>query len=235
MFKRYGIYEAPVTPNNVCGLNPDGYLVIPERVVPFNWMGNMETCGESFEELKKAIKDNGETAINLFAEIAATPAKVEVTGFWFENMKPIKGLHIKLELTDIYGDVIEALPDYANIDLGEDPKGDCIDPCLKNCGETGIDTFVKYRTDTSKNKSLIGRGNSAILKLTIIEEPTKGLLSECPVGVLPMFRGGLLYKSFCNVRNIVSQDDEDFTHLDGATTAGMAKWKASDRKTEVGE
>jgi len=234
MYKRYGIDEQPVTPLNICGLNPDGYLTVPERVVPFNWMGSLDRCGESFNVLKKAIKNNNDTAVGLYAEVAATPAKVEISGLWFENMKAIAGLHIKLELTDIYGDIIEAMPDYANIDLGKEPCG-CKMPCQQGCGTEGIDTFAKYRFDTSGSNGTVGRGDSAILRLTIIEEPEKGLLAACPMSNLPMFRGGLIYRSFCNQRNIIEQDGKDFSCLDGATTLGIAKWEASDRKEEIGE
>ena len=218
---------------NICGLNPDGYLEVPERIVPFTWMGNIDPCSSDYDNLKEAIKKNGDTAIGLFAEIAATPQKVELGAVWFENMRPVEGLHIKLELIDMNGDVIEVIEGADDIDLGIDPCGED-DSCKDGCKSGGTSTYFKFRFDRSGSKGNIGRGESAILRLTIIDEPADGLFgTDCYSAKLPLFTGGLSYRSFCTMRSIVSMDNEDFTCLDGATDDVLSAWSQSSRIDEV--
>ena len=231
-FHRYGLHDEPVTPDNICGLMPDGYLELPDRVVPFNWMGDIDLCGDEYKKLKKAIADNGNTAVGLYSEIAATPSKVEVVGLWFENMKAVKGLKVKLELYDMCGNIIEALP-FEMLDLGIEP---CCPPddCSNGCPTGGNDTFCKYNLDTIGVLGLIGRGNSAILRLTIVEEPVSGLIGDdCNNPCLPMFSGGLIYKSYCNMRGIVSADGVNYECLDGAPDEIVKCFDESKRKEDI--
>ena len=232
-FYRYGLCDKPVTPENICDLQPDGYQVLPDRVVPFNWMGDINPCGEDYAKLKNAIKENDGTAVGLFAEIAATPQKVEVSGVWLENMKAVEGLKVKIELYDMCGNMIEDIG-FSNIDLGMAACCDN-DGCDNGCGVATVGTFCRYNLDTSGSNGLIGQGDSAILRLTVIEEPVDGLLGDGDCGKLnlPMLQGGLIYKSYCNQRNLLSVDGKDFSCLDAPTKEITECWESSDRKKEV--
>lgn len=221
-YNRYGNGN-PVTPHNIHMVEPDGYLTIPKRVCPFDWFGSQEklTC-TAYDCLKQAISDNGGTSVGLFWEVAVTPQKSELNGLWFQNLNCIGGLVVTMSMHDINGEPISAFPlgsSSIDVDLGIDPE--------KN------DTFNKFTFSNDDDLLLVGRGNSAILRITIKQEPENGLLgSDCSDSPSIRFEGGLIYTSFCN-RPVIHDDQlGDISSLD--ITSNFDEWNDSDRKAEIG-
>ena len=77
-YHRYGRAGQFATPQNIHEINPDGYLDVPVRAVPWEWFGCIDKCGKQYEDLAAKIKSNGDTAVGLFWEVAVTPNKVEL-------------------------------------------------------------------------------------------------------------------------------------------------------------
>ncbi len=227
-YHRYGRQGQPAAPANIHEIEPDGYLEVPVRTVPWEWFGCIDKCGKQYKDLQNMIANNGDTAVGLFFEVAVTPNKVELDHIWWESMTAVPGLKISLTAHDLYG---EELWKVDEIDLSEDPKGGAAG--CSNCAK-GEDTFCKHRFDNSEDKMLMGRCNAAIVRITILEEPEGGLLgSDCNQMPTVMFRGGLGYRSFCNQRNIVHDDCAgDLSCLDHCND--VDKWNDSKRKKELG-
>jgi hypothetical protein len=227
-YHRYGRQLQFVTPKNIHEISPDGYLDVPVRGVPWEWFGCIDKCGKHYEDLKRKISGNGNTAVGLFFEVAVTPNKVELDHIWWELMVATPGLKISLTVHDLYGNELWKIDE---IDFSNDPKGGAAG--CSDCSE-GVDTFGKYRFDNSGDQMLMGRCNAAIVRLEILEEPEGGLLgSDCNQMPMIMFRGGLGYRSFCNIRDIVHDDCAgDLSCLDKC--ACMDDWNESTRKQELG-
>ena len=225
---RYGRAGQFATPQNIHEINPDGYLDVPVRGVPWEWLGCIDKCGKQYEDLKASVVANGGTAVGMFWEVAVTPNKVELDHIWWELMVATPGLKIGLTVHDLNG---AAIHDVGEICFDDDPAGACVG--CNGC-PGGVDTFGKYRFDNSGGNLLMGRCNAAVVRITILEEPEGGLLG-CDCANMPkvMFRGGLGYRSFCNLRDIVHDDCVgDLSCLDQCPKSEA--WDEGSRKEELG-
>ena len=226
-YHRYGRKDQFATPNNIYEINPDGYDPVPVRPVGWEWFGCIDPCGKQYDDLKAKIHANGDTAVGMFWEVAVTPNKVELDHIWWELMVATPGLKISLTVHDLYGEEIHKIDE---IDFSDDPKGGGVG--CAGCSK-GIDTFGKFRFDNSEDKLLMGRCNAGVVRITILEEPDGGLLgSDCSSMPTVMFRGGLGYRSFCNLRDIIHDDCAgDLSCLDKC--ADSERWDGSARKKEL--
>lgn len=227
-YHRYGRQGEFATPHNIHEISPDGYLDVPVRGVPWEWFGCIDKCGKQYADLKQMVAANGGTAVGLFWEVAVTPNKVELDHIWWEQMIATPGLKISMTVHDLYGVEIFKVPE---IDFACEPKGSG-----KGCAdcEVGEDTFGKFRFDNSEDKLLMGRCNAAVVRLEITAEPENGLLGDdCSSMPTIMFRGGIGYRSFCNLRDIIHDDCAgDLSCLDKCSDTDA--WNASARKEELG-